>query len=71
VLHVVGALKALHNHVVDVYLHGVFDLLFEDLIDHSLEGCSGVLQCEGFYFTAVDFSICDERRLVFCLVDAS
>ena len=66
-LDVVGTLKSLHKHVIDVYLHSVSDLLLEDLIGHSLEGSSGVLQSEGHYFVAVDFLIGDECCLVFII----
>jgi len=34
---------ALHKHVVDVYLHGMSDQIFEHLVDHPLEGGSGIL----------------------------
>jgi len=57
---VVGTLEALHKHVIDVYQHGVFDLLSEDFVDHSLEGCSDVHLIEEHYFVAVDSLISDE-----------
>jgi len=65
VLHMVGALKTLHKHVVNVYLHGVFDQLLEDLVDHSLKSSSGVFQSEWHHLITVDSSIGDERHLIF------
>ena len=62
--HVVSALEALHKHVVDVYLYGVFSLLFEDLVDHSLESYSRILQSERHHLVALDSSVGDECRLV-------
>ena len=62
VLHMVGALKTLHEHVVDVHLHGMFDQL---LVDHSLEGYSGVLQSGRHHLIVVNSLISDKHHLVF------
>ena len=56
-LYMVQGLETLHEHVVDIYLHCVPDQLLEDLINHLLEGGSGVLQLEGHYFVAVDGAV--------------
>jgi len=61
---VISALEALHKHVVDVYLYGVSSLLFEDLVEHSLESCSSILQSERHHLVALDSSVGDECRLV-------
>ena len=64
VLQVVDTPEALYKHVIDMHLHGTSDLLLEDLVDHSLESCSGVLQFKGHHLAAVDPSIKDECHLV-------
>ena len=48
VAEIVRTLDALHQHVVDVYLHGMPDLIFEHAVDHPLEGGSGILQSERY-----------------------
>ena len=53
ILNMVRDLRAFHQHVVHVYFHVTPDLVFEDLIDESLVGGSGIFQSEGYYFVAV------------------
>ena len=57
VLRMVDALKALHEHVINVYFHGTSNMFFEELVDHLLEGCFSVFQSERQYFVTVDSSI--------------
>jgi len=40
-------------------------MVLEDLVDYSLEDCSGVLQSKRHHLIAVDSPIGDERRLVY------
>ena len=64
VLHMIGAIKTLYKHVIDVYLYCVPNQLLESLIDHSLENGSDVLQAEGYDFVSVDGAAIDKDRLV-------
>jgi len=61
----VGGPMTLHEHVVDVYFHGLSYQLSEDLVDHQLEGCSDVLQSKRHLFIAIDSPIGDEFLIVF------
>ena len=40
---VAHGLKTLHNYVINVHLHIMSHLIFEDIVDHPLEGCFSVL----------------------------
>jgi len=53
------------KHAFGVYLHDMQDQVLEDLVYHSLEGCSGVLQSERHHLIAVDSPIGKECHLVF------
>ena len=65
VFYMVGPPKTLQKHVVNVYLHGMPNQVLEDLVDHSLEGCSGILHSERHHVIAIDSLIDDEHLLVF------
>jgi len=60
----IGAIKTLYKHVIDVYLYCVPNQLLESLIDHSLENGSDVLQAEGYDFVSVDGVAGGKDRLV-------
>ena len=57
-------LDALHQHVIDVYLHGMPNLIFEHTVDHPLEGDSGIIQSEGHDLVAEDSSTTYESSVV-------
>ena len=60
----VRTLGALHQHVVDIYLHSMPDQIFEHLVDHPLEGGSSILQSKGHNLVAKDSPISSESGLV-------
>jgi len=60
----VRMLDALHQHVIDVYLHGISNLIFDHTIDHPLEGGSRILQFEGHDLVAEDYPTSYESSLV-------
>ncbi len=57
-------IEGLDEHVVDVDLHCVTEVVCEHLVDQPLVGCTSVLQAEGHDLVTEDPSFGDEGSLL-------
>jgi len=62
---VIRALYTLHQHIIDVCLHGALDQILKDFVNHSLERGPDVLESKGHHLVAIDFLIGYEGSFFF------
>jgi len=53
-----------HEHVINIYFHGVPDEIFKHSVNHSLEGGSDILHSKGYDFITEDPSTSNEGCFV-------
>jgi hypothetical protein len=61
--HMIRALDAFDNHIINIHFNSLPKQLREHFSDHSLVNCPGILQSERHYLVAEYSSGCDERGL--------
>ena len=67
VINIESSFLALHKHIIDVDLHVVINLIFEDFVDQPLIYSPGIFETKRYDFIAVQAFVGDEHHLLLVL----